>query len=719
MSEVSVLEEVATRTGGRVTPSPEDPTVDAVVALIDGVEVHASATGGGRRLRVVAPCPGAGDLTLRFYPEGFAQQVGKVFGAQDVEVGESRFDDRYMIKASNESLATLWLDLEVRKLIHAAHPPDAPGAFLVQLEGGEVSIEWGTEDTPVAQRVEQGMRAASALARRPRVLLEQCEAVAEEISGSAPSSGSGLWAPGGDVVIQVPVGELLVTVAHQLAALDARAPELYTRLSIPRLDQVSGAFVLARHDAIRRAIELSGLTELDSVAGVGKDLSFHFWLGAESPGTVSRRLGSAEQRQVVEAMPSAVIATPTEITVWHRGFVRDTVRLGRSLRLLETLAPEPEHREQGSRPPAAFDSTAGSSRRPEPHQAGSRSSARRPQSLWETWQAAGLPGEPGSGRREVKGTVDDVPVFAAERWQSERYILAMRFHGLGAPGLKLRLSEGSLDPLSALFGGQDIEIGDRAFDDRYVIKTNDEGYAKLWLDDEIRATILRTYDAGTPFGYQIEIQGAAVMVARLELERQPERLELMVRAGVALAKRSQTVLALIERQAAALGGAVIGAPHTWVPDGSVSISIQQGRTSTTIDQSQTTTLFRQEMLATRMRRPRQEPGFRAMVCRQDLRAAAGKLLEGRLEELAIEDVNFHVLYWVGCDGDAAFGELFDERVMGQIVLSEPDALVVDEQDVTLWFRGFVRDVGRLERGLKLLDAFARPVKATGPAGPYR
>lgn len=47
------------------------------------------------------PAPG----TLHILPEGFGQSFLKLFGAQDLEVGDPRFDADYVIKASPESLA--------------------------------------------------------------------------------------------------------------------------------------------------------------------------------------------------------------------------------------------------------------------------------------------------------------------------------------------------------------------------------------------------------------------------------------------------------------------------------------------------------------------------------------------------------------------------------------------------------------------------------------
>jgi hypothetical protein len=43
-------------------------------------------------------------LRFKIYPEGFFSSIGKVFGSQDIQVGDGFFDDSYMIKGNNELL---------------------------------------------------------------------------------------------------------------------------------------------------------------------------------------------------------------------------------------------------------------------------------------------------------------------------------------------------------------------------------------------------------------------------------------------------------------------------------------------------------------------------------------------------------------------------------------------------------------------------------------
>jgi hypothetical protein len=43
--------------------------------------------------------------SLKIYPEGVASSIAKIFGAQDIRVGDREFDALYVVKATPESLA--------------------------------------------------------------------------------------------------------------------------------------------------------------------------------------------------------------------------------------------------------------------------------------------------------------------------------------------------------------------------------------------------------------------------------------------------------------------------------------------------------------------------------------------------------------------------------------------------------------------------------------
>lgn len=227
----------------RVQEGSED---ESQVVDVGGVEVTVTASPSGET-RVVASAPGARDLYLKLYPEGFGSGLGKVFGAQDVEVGESRFDGRYMIKASDESLARLWLSHEVRKLLSEAHPDEASGPFLIQLEGEQVTISWtGSHD---AQRLVGACRAAAALGKRARALLEELRTIAEELDGTLVSEAAQWW-PGVSIVVMR--GELEVLIDHVSIALESKQPTLHTRFVFDSYDENARRAVICRPNAQKK-----------------------------------------------------------------------------------------------------------------------------------------------------------------------------------------------------------------------------------------------------------------------------------------------------------------------------------------------------------------------------------------------------------------------------------------------------------------------------------
>jgi hypothetical protein len=57
------------------------------------------------RTRILVPLNGRSPGLLHIIPEGFAQSFLKMFGAQDLEIGDRAFDAAYVVKAAPESLA--------------------------------------------------------------------------------------------------------------------------------------------------------------------------------------------------------------------------------------------------------------------------------------------------------------------------------------------------------------------------------------------------------------------------------------------------------------------------------------------------------------------------------------------------------------------------------------------------------------------------------------
>ncbi|MCH2204652.1 MAG: hypothetical protein MK132_02120 [Lentisphaerales bacterium] len=69
------------------------------------------------RMRV--PFVNKDNFYFEIYPEGIFSPLGKWFGMQDVEIGDSFFDEKFIIKGnSDQRLKELFADSEIKRLIH-------------------------------------------------------------------------------------------------------------------------------------------------------------------------------------------------------------------------------------------------------------------------------------------------------------------------------------------------------------------------------------------------------------------------------------------------------------------------------------------------------------------------------------------------------------------------------------------------------------------------
>lgn len=70
--------------------------------------------------RVIVPCESIDNFRFEIYNSGFIRNIEKFFGAQDVELGISEFDKKFIIKSNNEfKIKNLLQNLEIRNLIES------------------------------------------------------------------------------------------------------------------------------------------------------------------------------------------------------------------------------------------------------------------------------------------------------------------------------------------------------------------------------------------------------------------------------------------------------------------------------------------------------------------------------------------------------------------------------------------------------------------------
>ncbi len=108
----------------------------------------------------------------------------------------------------------------------------------------------------------------------------------------------------------------------------------------------------------------------------------------------------------------------------------------------------------------------------------------------------------------------------------------------------------ALTGLGRALGFQDVNTGDAAFDEAYVVKCNDEDLARAWLSDDVRAAIRATE------GYAFAIKDGTLTALRSTLESEARNLEAMVRACAIVATRGRHIHQTWQRFAEGREGSV-------------------------------------------------------------------------------------------------------------------------------------------------------------------
>jgi hypothetical protein len=117
------LRAVAERVNGRVVEGGwvgEPSLVFSLAGMPAKLEFFDGSKHSSPFSRVVVHLGGRAPGTLHILPEGFAQSFLKLFGAQDISVGDAVFDLAYVIKASPESLVPQIFSPERRERVMAS-----------------------------------------------------------------------------------------------------------------------------------------------------------------------------------------------------------------------------------------------------------------------------------------------------------------------------------------------------------------------------------------------------------------------------------------------------------------------------------------------------------------------------------------------------------------------------------------------------------------------
>jgi hypothetical protein len=242
--------------------------------------------------------------------------------------------------------------------------------------------------------------------------------------------------------------------------------------------------------------------------------------------------------------------------------------------------------------------------------------------------------------------------------------------GAGELDLKLR-RENALTHVGKTLGLGDIQLGDAAFDTRYLVRSNQPLLVPAWIDAPVRQALL-----ATPKEYDATLHDGEVKLQRVGVEMHAEQLVATMQAAAALAAGSLSLHRRWRELADALGGRMApAADETFVP-GQVRFDAEHEGHHVAVET---------DAAPERGTRVRRELGRKDAP---SFEVAPGAAL-----------------------GDAAGGSPRADDAWRTL---QPAHLRCDGATVVVTWPGYVPDVARLRAALELLGA----VRSEAP-GPYR
>lgn len=248
-------------------------------------------------------------------------------------------------------------------------------------------------------------------------------------------------------------------------------------------------------------------------------------------------------------------------------------------------------------------------------------------------------------------------------------------------------------------------LGDAAFDDRYVLDTNDLGWARWWFGATEREAIAATFHAESaqPLGFALADARAAFTA-----DGPPARgyLDAARHAVAFLAARGARASAEWRQLASQLGATVLG--DGWSADG--GIVARTGRGAATIE---VTTARHAGRLVTVARAGAAAPDEpRHLAIRADRVAAPLAPTRGRADP-TIDGPDDHTVR----ASDPAWAAAHVRALTPALAAARPDLIEVDGDRVAVLWAGPLFDLRRLTAGIELVARVTRH-GAIGPA-PYR
>jgi hypothetical protein len=330
---------LAERLDGRVEGSSSSGSGISVVANIDGVNVtvmaeRAALREGRAPIQVTTISAGAeetGGLELHVFPEDAIAQMNKALGGQDIIVGEQDFDERFVVKASNEDLARAWLDEETRRGIEACHP------YHLSLSRGEARATRAGLEQDV-RLLEMTARNIALFAQGGQRLLAATKAAAIELGGLF-SATSQPWAADGGVLIVLERLKTRVLIDFIRRPTEAGPERVFTRARARALLPLGARFVLRGRGGCPPPKELGAMPPLKLVE---RAFPSHLDVFGDDIDAIEARLTDAVAARLEGLRPELVALDGQEVTVCLMGLILDVAVLERAIELtLELGRAEP------------------------------------------------------------------------------------------------------------------------------------------------------------------------------------------------------------------------------------------------------------------------------------------------------------------------------------------------------------------------------------------
>jgi hypothetical protein len=151
-------------------------------------------------------------------------------------------------------------------------------------------------------------------------------------------------------------------------------------------------------------------------------------------------------------------------------------------------------------------------------------------------------------RAEVGGVKVRVDIEVRPVGDARQPITRVRAASTAPQHMSIKLRRGDVHKLGRLAMMEDLEIGDEAFDEAFLVKCSDAEFARAWLNKTVRKRVLES-DYPT-----FEVHRGRASAERELVDMDPARLERAVRAVAALADGRQYVVRQFKKLAKRLGG---------------------------------------------------------------------------------------------------------------------------------------------------------------------